>query len=74
MASQPGFIMPAIMHDGLRWLNEDLVLKQRVLNLEHDLSNGYLLGEILHIHNHQPNFGLFQVQKPRSQGAHRGSG
>ncbi|CAM9201758.1 unnamed protein product [Ectocarpus fasciculatus] len=52
--------MPAIMRDGLRWLNEDLVLKQRVLNLEHDLSNGYLLGEILHIHNHQTNFGLFQ--------------
>ncbi|CAM9137868.1 unnamed protein product [Ectocarpus sp. 4 AP-2014] len=52
--------MPAIMHDGLRWLNEDLALKQRVLNLEHDLSNGYLLGEILHIHNHQPNFALFQ--------------
>ncbi|CAB1113052.1 unnamed protein product [Ectocarpus sp. CCAP 1310/34] len=52
--------MPAIMHYGLRWLNEDLALKQRVLNLEHDLSNGYLLGEILHIHNHQPNFALFQ--------------
>ncbi|CAN0367690.1 unnamed protein product [Ectocarpus sp. 8 AP-2014] len=48
------------MHDGLRWLNEDLSLKQRVLNLKHDLSNGYLLGEILHIHNHQPNFALFQ--------------
>eukprot|EP00752_Nemacystus_decipiens_P002219 g2107.t3 len=44
----------------LRWLNEDLVLKQRVLNLEHDMSNGYLLGEILHVHNQQRNFHLFQ--------------
>eukprot|EP00903_Cladosiphon_okamuranus_P015252 g14094.t3 len=44
----------------LRWLNEDLMLKQRVLNLEHDLSNGYLLGEILHVHNQQRNFHLFQ--------------
>lgn len=49
-----------------RWLNEDLVLKQRVLNLEHDLSNGYLLGEILHVHNHQRNFHLFQVRAPYS--------
>lgn len=45
-----------------RWLNEDLVLKQQVLNLEHDLSNGYLLGEILHVYNHQQNFHLFQAR------------
>lgn len=45
-----------------RWLNEDLDLKQRVLNLEHDFSNGYLLGEVLHVHNHQHDFNLFQVQ------------
>ena len=44
-----------------RWLNEDLALKQRVLNLDHDFSNGYLLGEVLHFHNHQHDFNLFQV-------------
>ncbi|CAM9093241.1 unnamed protein product, partial [Laminaria digitata] len=43
-----------------RWLNEDLGLKQRVLNLDHDFTNGYLLGEVLHVHNHQHDFNLFQ--------------
>lgn len=57
---------PFVYAESLRWLNEDLVLKQRVLNLEHDLSNGYLLGEILHVHNHQRNFHLFQVRAPCS--------
>lgn len=46
-----------------RWLNEELVLKKRVLNLERDFRDGYLLGEILYIHNHQQNFHSFQVRK-----------
>ena len=43
----------------LSWVNNDLKLSKTVTNLDKDFANGYLLGEILHIHNQQANFNLF---------------
>ena len=44
----------------LRWLNEELPLSAAVLNLEEDLRNGFLLGQVLAAHNQQPDFALFR--------------
>jgi hypothetical protein len=40
----------------LEWLNRDMALSQPVLSLERDFRNGYLLGEVLHLYNQQPDF------------------
>ena len=41
------------------WLNEELSLSRTVDFFEEDLSNGYLLGEVLHLFNQQPDFASF---------------
>ncbi|KAF4135490.1 CH-like domain in sperm protein, partial [Phytophthora infestans] len=55
-----GCILTATMAELLlRWLNHELELSSRVTDVESDFSSGYLLGEILHRLNHQPNFADF---------------
>ncbi|CAM9266876.1 unnamed protein product, partial [Chrysoparadoxa australica] len=51
--------LPAMSDILLRWVNEELSLSQNVLNLDHDFRSGYLLGEILHLHNQQQDFDQF---------------
>ena len=41
------------------WLNEELALSRVVGPFEDDLSNGFLLGEVLHLFNQQPDFAQF---------------
>jgi adenylate kinase family enzyme len=41
------------------WLNEELALSRAVGPFEDDLSNGFLLGEVLHLFNQQPDFAQF---------------
>ncbi|GMF41191.1 unnamed protein product [Phytophthora fragariaefolia] len=43
----------------LRWLNHELELSVHVTDVAADFASGYLLGEILHRLNHQPNFADF---------------
>ena len=43
----------------LEWLNSEVKLSREVVSLEDDFRNGYLLGELLSIHNQQSDFGKF---------------
>ena len=43
-----------------QWLNEELPLSRSVSSVEDAFTNGYLLGETLHIFNQQNDFGDFQ--------------
>ena len=41
------------------WLNTEISLSQKIINIEKDFSNGYLLGEILYKCNQLVNFNEF---------------
>jgi hypothetical protein len=43
----------------IQWLNEEVKLSQRVVSLEEDFRDGYLLGELLYKYNQQMDFDRF---------------
>ena len=43
----------------LRWLNDEVHLRNPVTDFETDFSNGYAFGELLDKHEMQPDFHLF---------------
>ena len=42
----------------LSWLNDEVKLSRKVVNLDADWRSGYLIGEVLWKHNQQGDFGL----------------
>lgn len=44
----------------LTWLNTEVDLSRKIINMEEDFSNGYLLGELLHKFNQLTNLEDFR--------------
>ncbi|KAG6623509.1 cmgc dyrk protein kinase [Phytophthora cinnamomi] len=44
----------------LRWLNDELKLRQKVEVLERDASNGYIIAEVLHLQGLEPHFETYE--------------
>lgn len=40
----------------LTWLNDEVQLSTKIINIESQFSNGYLFGELLEKHNQQLDF------------------